>query len=102
MDELLNQKESSSAEAKNERLDEEAVKLDAYASEMREIAERILEHGCIIRHLEKGCVEFLSRRNGEPVYLCWRRGDTKIRYYRRVRAKETECEMILNGSAEEV
>lgn len=102
MDELLYQKEASASNMKNGRLDEEAVKLDAYAAEMRQIAERILEFGCIVRHLEKGLIEFFSRRNDEPVYLCWRRGEAKIRYYRRVRSKDPERELILNGSTEEV
>lgn len=38
--------------------------------------------GCFLRSLDKGCVEFPSKKNGEKIYLCWKKGETSIQFYR--------------------
>src|SRR5712675_3424192 len=44
---------------------------------------RILETGCIIKDLDVGLLDFPSRINNEEVYLCWRVGEDRIRFYHR-------------------
>ena len=44
---------------------------------------RILETGCVIKDLEVGLLDFPSRINNEEVYLCWRLGEDRIRFYHR-------------------
>lgn len=46
--------------------------------------EAIRHLGCILRSLEKGFVDFLAKQNGNWIYLCWQRGEDKIRYYHSV------------------
>jgi hypothetical protein len=38
-------------------------------------------HGCVIKDLNVGLLDFLAERNGREVYLCWRFGEDKIEYF---------------------
>ena len=37
--------------------------------------------GAQLKDLEEGLVDFLSERNGELVYLCWKEGEGQIRFW---------------------
>ena len=41
----------------------------------------IRSHGCLIKDLNTGLVDFLSTRDGREVYLCWRYGEPRIEFY---------------------
>ena len=41
----------------------------------------IRSHGCLIKDLNAGLVDFLSTRDGREVYLCWRYGEPRIAFY---------------------
>jgi hypothetical protein len=45
--------------------------------------ERIHSTGCLIKDLDNGLLDFPSRINNEEVYLCWRLGEDRIRFYHR-------------------
>ncbi|MGD0965672.1 MAG: DUF2203 domain-containing protein [Candidatus Acidiferrales bacterium] len=45
--------------------------------------ERIHSMGCIVKDLDIGLLDFPSRLNDEDVYLCWRLGEDRIRFYHR-------------------
>ncbi len=45
--------------------------------------EQIHSTGCIVKDIEVGLLDFPSRMNGEDVYLCWRLGEDRIRFYHR-------------------
>jgi hypothetical protein len=45
------------------------------------LVERIQSHGCVIKSLEAGLLDFLSLRDGRDIYLCWRYGEPKIEFY---------------------
>ncbi len=53
------------------------------AETMRTALTRILETGCLIKDLDTGLLDFPSRINDEDVYLCWRIGEDRIRFYHR-------------------
>jgi hypothetical protein len=53
------------------------------AETMRSALNKILETGCLIKDLEVGLLDFPSRINNEEVYLCWRIGEDRIRFYHR-------------------
>jgi hypothetical protein len=53
------------------------------AETMKSALSRILETGCIIKDLDVGLLDFPSRINNEEVYLCWRLGEDRIRFYHR-------------------
>lgn len=44
---------------------------------------RILETGCLIKDLEIGLLDFPSLLGNEEVYLCWKLGEDRIRFYHR-------------------
>jgi hypothetical protein len=65
-------------------------KLSVMRAEHRQLAEslkstlsRILETGCLIKDLEIGLLDFPSLLNNEEVYLCWKLGEDRIRFYHR-------------------
>lgn len=45
------------------------------------LAKQIQSHGCIIKDLNTGLVDFLSTRDGREVYLCWQHGEPQIAFY---------------------
>src|ERR1700675_297675 len=53
------------------------------AETLKSALERILETGCLIKDLEVGLLDFPALINNEEVYLCWRLGEDRIRFYHR-------------------
>ncbi len=51
--------------------------------EIQSALERIHSTGCVVKDLEMGLLDFPSRINDEEVYLCWRLGEDRIRFYHR-------------------
>lgn len=45
------------------------------------LARKIRAHGCIIKDLNNGLIDFLSKRDGREIYLCWRYGEPRVAYY---------------------
>lgn len=45
--------------------------------------ERIHSTGCLIKDLDVGLLDFPSRIDNQEVYLCWRLGEDRIRFYHR-------------------
>jgi hypothetical protein len=56
---------------------------DNQAQALRSALERIEETGCIVKDLDKGLLDFPAVINHEAVYLCWRLGEDRIRFYHR-------------------
>ena len=44
---------------------------------------RILETGCLIKDLDVGLLDFPAVINKQDVYLCWKLGEDRIRFYHR-------------------
>ena len=53
------------------------------ADTLKTALNRILETGCLIKDLEVGLLDFPALINNEEVYLCWRLGEDRIRFYHR-------------------
>ncbi len=53
------------------------------AETMKTALNRILETGCVIKDLDVGLLDFPSLINNEEVYLCWKFGEDRIRFYHR-------------------
>jgi hypothetical protein len=56
---------------------------EQFASSIREALEGIEATGCIVKDLDTGLLDFPSRIDGEEVYLCWRLGEDRIRFWHR-------------------
>jgi hypothetical protein len=45
------------------------------------LARQIRRHGCILKDLNNGLVDFLAERDGREVYLCWRFGEPRVEFF---------------------
>src|ERR1700732_1300532 len=53
------------------------------AETMKSALNRILGTGCLIKDLEVGLLDFPSMLNNEEIFLCWRLGEDRIRFFHR-------------------
>ena len=53
------------------------------AESLKSSLDRILETGCVIKDLDVGLLDFPSIIDNEEVYLCWKLGEDRIRFYHR-------------------
>ena len=53
------------------------------AESLKSSLDKILETGCVIKDLDIGLLDFPSVIDNEEVYLCWKLGEDRIRYYHR-------------------
>jgi hypothetical protein len=56
--------------------------MDAAGAIVREIQ----GHGCELKDVDMGLVDFPSLRDGREVYLCWRLGEPKLMYWHEIDA----------------
>jgi hypothetical protein len=42
---------------------------------------RIESHGCIVKDIDLGLLDFPSVRENEPVFLCWKAGEASIAHW---------------------
>lgn len=52
-----------------------------FESSMRDALERIQSTGCIVKDLDVGLLDFPSRIDNQDVFLCWKLGEDRIRFY---------------------
>src|SRR5437879_12229585 len=53
------------------------------AETLKSALNRILETGCLIKDLDVGLLDFPAVINKQDVYLCWKLGEDRIRFYHR-------------------
>lgn len=56
---------------------------DKLAESLKSSLERIQSTGCLIKDLDTGLLDFPAIINNEEVYLCWRLGEERIRFWHR-------------------
>jgi len=56
---------------------------DVLGRSIKSAMERIESTGCVVKDLDIGLLDFPSVIDDEEVYLCWRLGEDRIRYYHR-------------------
>jgi len=54
---------------------------ESCALRLKETIEKIHEHGCLVKDLDMGLIDFPSLFHGEEVYLCWKLGESGIRFW---------------------
>ena len=55
--------------------------LEQAASDLADCIERIQGAGVLIKDLDRGLLDFPSRREGEEILLCWHVGEDEIRFW---------------------
>ena len=53
------------------------------AQSLKSALNRILETGCIVKDLDVGLLDFPAIIDNQDVYLCWKLGEDRIRFYHR-------------------
>jgi len=57
--------------------------LNRAVAKVKDVLDQIQATGCIVKDLDSGLVDFPSVIQDEEVYLCWRLGEDRIRFYHR-------------------
>jgi hypothetical protein len=56
---------------------------DRLVSQIKDALDRIHATGCVVKDLDAGLLDFPAILKNEEVYLCWRVGEDRIRFYHR-------------------
>lgn len=62
------------------------VEVDALTEKLVEAAEELSDLGVEFKGIEEGLVDFPARLDGELVYLCWKYGEDRVRWWHPVDA----------------
>jgi len=54
---------------------------DRIAESLQGALDRIHSTGCLVKDLDIGLLDFPARMDDQDVYLCWRLGEDRIRFY---------------------
>jgi len=49
--------------------------------DIERLRDKIQAHGCVIKSINAGLVDFLADQNGRDVYLCWQYGEDKVSHF---------------------
>ena len=50
-------------------------------AEIVRLINRIEAHGCVVKDIDLGLLDFPSMREGRPVYLCWKAGEIELTHW---------------------
>ena len=56
----------------------------ARVTEFYAIADEIHSHGCLLKDVELGLIDFYAMLDGKTVYLCWKLGEGKVGHWHEV------------------
>lgn len=59
-------------------------KLNNVIAELNGVIKRVHDLGCFLQDVNQGAVDFLSEKDGRPIFLCWMPGDNEISYYHEI------------------
>src|SRR5579884_1624834 len=62
------------------------LRIESLAGEMNAVLQEIASLGCEVKDVDEGLVDFPHRREGRIVYLCWKRGEDRIRFWHELSA----------------
>jgi hypothetical protein len=60
-----------------------AFRLQPPRHKVKDALDQIHATGCVVKDLDSGLVDFPAVLKNEEVYLCWRLGEDRIRFYHR-------------------
>lgn len=65
----------------HERIIQLRSSLEGHIFTLRSLRDELQRFGCELKDPDTGLIDFLSLRDGEEVYLCWRLGEDRIRFW---------------------
>ncbi|MBF6591435.1 MAG: DUF2203 domain-containing protein [Ktedonobacterales bacterium] len=60
--------------------------LSGVETQAAERLHQVAELGALVKDIETGLVDFLARRQGREIYLCWRLGEPRIAWWHDIEA----------------
>jgi hypothetical protein len=66
-----------------ERVAKQRVERNKLQEAVEQALEKIQSSGCVVKDLGIGLLDFPSRIDNQDVYLCWKLGEDRIRFYHR-------------------
>lgn len=48
---------------------------------IEQLVARIQSYGCVLKDMNSGLLDFLAKREGREIYLCWRYGEPRVAFY---------------------
>ena len=67
--------------AHDEEIRDQQATIEFLTQQLRREVQEITEKGIIVRDLERGLVDFPSRREGRDIFLCWVQGEENIGFW---------------------
>lgn len=55
--------------------------LETVTNELNGVIEQITSHGCEVKDLAMGLLDFRTMHEGREVYLCWKAGEPRIEWW---------------------
>jgi hypothetical protein len=49
--------------------------------EIHRLIHRIESLGCLVKDIDLGLIDFPATRDGEPIYLCWKAGESNVAHW---------------------
>lgn len=84
IDKLLLQRGSNGHSKMSKELSIVESTLKGAEQQISIIIQEINSKGIFVRDIKSGLVDFLSRKDGEQVFLCWIRGEESIQFWHNV------------------
>ncbi|HKV47893.1 MAG TPA: DUF2203 domain-containing protein [Candidatus Acidoferrales bacterium] len=66
-----------------ERIAKQRIERNRLHETVEGALERIQATGCVVKDLDIGLLDFPARIDNQEVYLCWKLGEDRIRFYHR-------------------
>jgi len=57
---------------------------DTLTSFLNKTIKKIHDFGCFLKDVDVGVIDFLSEKDGRPIFLCWFYGEDEIAYYHEI------------------
>ena len=64
-----------------ERIAKQRLERNRLQEAVEEALEKIQSTGCVVKDLDMGLLDFPARIDNQDVYLCWKLGEDRIRFY---------------------
>ncbi len=58
--------------------------LNDVVAELNKTIKEIHDFGCFLKDVDVGVIDFLSEKNGRPIFLCWFYDEDEIAYYHEI------------------
>ncbi len=78
---LLRRRRSNGHSSSEEEIAAAENRVARLTRRLQDAVSEITDRGILVRDIGQGLVDFPSRREGEIVYLCWRRGEPRVAWW---------------------